>query len=148
MDVCTVAQNASMTPSPYCLATVVSAKAIDTVLEAGGDGAYRDRHPWIVAKQLFAQAQDAGQSMPLLLAVPDDGGALTLSHWADIIEIEALELHRGQWDSICRFTPPQPMHPIWQTLDSVALKPTAEQLKREALEDLPGVFWPCTCSLC
>ncbi len=129
------ADNPTAKVSPYCLATVVTRKAIDNLLESGADGAYRDSHPWIVAREMFEAARDDGLQLALLLAV-DDGTGLLLSHWAPVLEIEAMELHRGRWDSICRFGGLREVNPIWQALDSVALKPAAEQLRREAVEDL------------
>ena len=122
--------------APFAFATVVTAKAIENLLENTGEGGYRDSHPWIVAKELLAEAKSRDEIVPLLLAVPDESNELSLSHWAPIVEIEALELHRGQWDSICRFGALKEVNPIWQSLDSVALSPTAEQLRREHKEQL------------
>ena len=122
--------------APFAFATVVTAKAIENLLENTGEGSYRDSHPWIVARELLDEASGRGETVPLLLAVPDESNELSLSHWAPILDIEALELHRGRWDSICRFGALKEVNPIWRALDSVALSPTAEQLRREATEQL------------
>ncbi len=135
IDVMNTDDESAVSVSSYCLATVVTRKAIDNLLESGTEGAYRDNHPWIVAREMFEAARAAGEAVPLLLAV-DDGAGLMLSHWALILEIEAMELHRGRWDSVCRFGALREVNPIWQALDSVALKPGADQLRREAVEDL------------
>ena len=44
---------------PFCIATVVTDKAIEAMLEVSGTGSYRDEHPWLVARQVLGQAQAA-----------------------------------------------------------------------------------------
>jgi hypothetical protein len=118
--------------NPYCIATVVTHKAIEAMLEAGGKGNYRDEHPWLVAKDLFEQAD---LTVPILFASTGDAGT-EFSHWSTITHIEVVELHRGQWDTRCSFGDLQTMNPIWTPIDSVFIKPSAEQLEREVRENI------------
>lgn len=120
---------------PWCIATVTSAKAITTLTENDQGGAYRDNHPWLIAEDLWRVAESAGESMPILLAV-HEGNTIAFSHYAFITSVEVLAKQLGGYDSVCRFTQLLKMHPIWSEIDSVALKPTAEQLAREHREDL------------
>jgi len=119
----------------YCLATVTSAKAIATLTESDQGGAYRDNHPWLVARDLWAAAQNAGETMPILLAV-QDGGRIGFTHYAFITGIEVMARQLGGYDSVCRFGRLEKMHPIWEDIDSVTLKPAAEQLARESREGI------------
>ncbi len=119
----------------WCIATVTTAKAIATLTENDQAGAYRDHHPWLIAQELWRIAESAGESMPILLAV-QEGNIIAFSHYAMITSVEVLAKQLGGHDSVCRFTRLQKMHPIWSEIDSVALKPTAEQLAREQREDL------------
>ena len=119
----------------WCITTVTTAKAIATLTENDQGGAYRDTHPWLIARDLWQLAESAGESMPILLAV-HEGNTIAFSHYAFITSVEVLAKQLGGFDSVCRFTRLQKMHPIWSDIDSVALKPTAEQLARELNEDL------------
>jgi hypothetical protein len=122
-----------MNVHPYCLCTSVSAAALEALLEVGPEGAYRTDHPWWVARRLWQQAAQAGESMPLLLAA---GEPLAHSRWAMIEAIEVTEFHSGSHATVCRFGALQPVNPIWSPIDSVFLKPSQEQLDRERLEGL------------
>ena len=138
-----------MTPSPdvhpatfhptavhkWCIATVTTAKAISTLTENDQGGAYRDNHPWLIARDLWQLSATACESMPILLAV-HEGNTIAFSHYAFITSVEVLAKQLGGYDSVCRFTRLLKMHPIWSDIDSVALKPSAEQLAREQNEDL------------
>ncbi|MCZ6657363.1 MAG: hypothetical protein O7C67_08715 [Gammaproteobacteria bacterium] len=122
-----------MDVSAFCICTVVTAKAIESLLEGSGQGSYRDAHPWLVARDLLAAASEADQALPILFAT---GEPLTFSHWSILTRIEVVELHRGQWETNCDFTRLQGVNPIFADLDSVFLKPPDEQLARERLEGL------------
>ena len=120
------------TISPWAIAIVVTEKAVSAMLEGSGEGNYRDSHPWLIAKEMH----EAGLPMPLLLAAISESQEISFSHWGIIRQIDVVELHRGQWDTRCSFTPLQPMNPIWSAVDSVFLKPSDEQLERERREGI------------
>ncbi len=122
-----------MNAASWCIATVVTEKAIAGLLESGSDGLFKDSHPWLVAQDLFRSTAAKGEVLPILLAT---GQPLTFSHWSFIERIDVVELHVGQWETACRFEPPKPMHPIFSELGSVFLKPASEQLERERREGL------------
>ncbi len=119
--------------APWCIATVVTEKAIEGLLESGSGGVYKDSHPWLVAQDLFRSMAAQNQALPILLA---SGQPLAFSRWSVIEEINVVELHLGQWETACRFEAPKPMHPIFSELSSVFLKPASEQLERERREGL------------
>lgn len=122
-----------MNAAPWCIATVVTEKAIEGLLESGSGGVYKDSHPWLVAQDLFRSMAAQNQALPILLA---SGQPLAFSRWSVIEEINVVELHLGQWETACRFEAPKPMHPIFSELSSVFLKPASEQLERERREGL------------
>lgn len=125
-----------MNPTEFCLSAVVTKKALDHILETAGTtggGAYKDNHPWYVARELLAEAADAGLALPILLATDDP---LEFSHWAFVKDIDVEEFHRGTWETRCEFVGLAPMNPIWVSLDSVALFPSKEQQHREAIEPI------------
>ena len=122
-----------MNAAPWCIATVVTEKAIEGLLESGSGGVYKDSHPWLVAQDLFQSMATRDQLLPILLAT---GQPLAFSHWSAIEQIDVIELHVGQWETACRFEALKPMHPIFSELSSVFLKPASEQLERERREGL------------
>lgn len=124
-----------MNTHPWCIATVTSAKAIKTLTKGDQGGTYRSEHPWYVAQDLWRAAQELDQRVPLLFAV-QDGNTIAFTHCGFITSVEVLAKQLGGFDSACRFTRLMPMHPIWQDIDSVALKPASEQLERERREAL------------
>ena len=65
--------------SEFCLATVVTPKSIESMLEADTGGLFKDQNLWRVAKTFFLKAQAAKLSVPLLFAVRD-GEAAWFSH--------------------------------------------------------------------
>jgi hypothetical protein len=130
-----------MKPYPYCLCTTVSEKALAALLEASGRGTYRDSHPWLVAADLLRQAETEGRRLPVLFAA---GQPLHFSHWGFVETLAVVELHRATWETACTFTPLKPVNPIFQDIDSVFLKPTAEQLARERLEHIHQHRYPVT----
>jgi hypothetical protein len=126
----------SSTSYPFCIATVVTHKAIEAMLEISGEGSYRDEHPWLVARDVLALAQSIDLQLPILFASQAIDQPSNFSHWSVVSKIEVVELHRGQFDSRCSFTPLQPMNPIWQPIDSVLLKASPEQMEREEREKI------------
>ena len=122
---------------PFCIATIVTQKAIEAMLEGSGTGSYRDEHPWLVAKDLLGQAQAEGFELPILFAcAAHDDEPARFSHWSIISSIDVVELHRGQWDSRCNFTTLKAFNPIWDSIDSVFVKASAEQMEREQRENI------------
>ena len=119
---------------PFCLATVVTAKAIEAMLEVSGEGSYRDDHPWLVARELWQAATAQDRAMPILFACKPEVGNATFTHWSWIQNIEVVELHRGQWDTRCTFSQLHAMNPIWEEIDSVFVKASDEQMRREECE--------------
>jgi len=120
-----------MNPYPYCIVATVSEKALAAIIENGGRGAYRDQHPWLMARELLHAARAHEQFVPLLLAT---GAPLELRHWAKIVDVDCDELHRGQWESRCDFDTLASVSPIFTALDSLMLKPGDDELRRETLE--------------
>lgn len=127
--------HSAMKIHPWCIATVTTAKAIKTLTESDQGGTYRSDHPWYVARDLWLAAQALDEQVPLLLAV-QDGNHIGFTHCGFITGIDVLAKQLGGYDSACRFTRLAPVHPIWSDIDSVALKPAAEQLERERREGL------------
>jgi hypothetical protein len=121
--------------SPYCIVTSVTAEGLKAFLEAGRDGSFNDEHPWLMAAEMLAEAQAAGQQLPLILAV-DDRGEYQLDHWAWIEHIDVDEIRKGRWLTHCRFSGLAPVNPIFTALDSLFLKPGDDQLRRESLEPI------------
>jgi len=122
---------------PYCIATIVSQKAINTMLETTGEGSYRDNTPWLVADDLFVASQQQQLMLPILFACKVNQGSkeqILFSHWSKIQNIEVVELHKGQWRSRCQFTPLQPINPIWESIDSLFLQASDNQMEREVRE--------------
>lgn len=121
----------------YCITTIVTHKAIESMLEGSGQGSYRDTHPWLVASRLLAAAEATSTRMAILFASAEDAEhPAMMSHWAWIDKIDVIELHRGQWESRCTFDALKPVNPIWEPIDSLLIKPSQEQLDRESLEGI------------
>jgi len=121
---------------PFCIATVVTDKAIETMLETGGGGNYRDEHPWLIAAETFKAVESQGMQLPILFACVSNDLEMHFSHWATVTDIDVVELHRGQWQSRCSFSELKPFNPIWEAIDSVFVKPSTEQLEREQREGI------------
>ncbi len=126
---------------PYCVATTVSGEALKVLLESSGEGKYRDTHPWLAALDLHDAARAAGSALPVLFAT---GQPSAFSHWGFVTDLAVVELHRATWETVLSFTPLTPVNPIWVDLDSVLLKPTAEQLDREVREGIHQHRYPVT----
>ncbi len=129
------------TPYPYCVATTVAEEALKVLLEASGEGKYRDTHPWLAALDMLDSAREADQALPVLFA---SGTPAAYSYWGYVTDLAVVELHRATWETVLSFTPLQPVNPIWEALDSVLLKPTAEQLDREVREGIHQHRYPVT----
>jgi len=125
-----------LTSYPYSIATVVTNKAIEAMLEADTDGNYKDDHPWLIAKDLFEHATTINQVLPILFACKEQGMESEFSHWSKVKEINAVELHRGKWETKVRFDRLMLFNPIWQSIDSVMLKTSKEQMDRELKEGI------------
>lgn len=130
-----------MTVAACCICTTVAGKALQALLEASGRGTYRDDAPWLVARDLLDDSNRDGLRLPILFAA---GQPSRFSHWGFIESLEVVELHRATWETACRFTPLKAVNPIFESIDSVFLKPTAEQLTRERLEGVPQHRYPVT----
>ena len=53
----------------FSLATVVSPKSIETMLEADTGGLFKDQNLWQVAQSFYRQADKRGELVALLFAV-------------------------------------------------------------------------------
>ena len=84
-----------------------------------------------MARERLIEATARGERLAVMFAVD---APLRFSHWAFVKEIDVRELHKGAWETRCAFEPLQPVNPIWEAIDSVALAPSAEQLRREEIE--------------
>jgi hypothetical protein len=125
----------------FCLATVISPKSIETMLEADSGGLFKDQNLWRVAQSFYREADARGESVALLFAVRD-GAETSFSHWAMIKNIEVLDLPDSRGESRCYFDKLQPVNPIWEAIDSLSHKPSQEQLQREKLEGARTLRWP------
>ncbi len=126
-------------PGPFSICVRVTEKALATLREqsADGSGAYRDAHPWIVAHRLWQEAAAANQSLPLLFSAgdsPDIGPEF--AYWGLLTNVDLVELHRSSWQTRAQFDYLRAVHPIFTSIDSVFVQPTAEQYEREAKEGI------------
>lgn len=122
-----------MSVTAFCLCVVVSEKALKAILDARGQSAYRDNHPWVIAKERLHQAEKTSERVPIVFAT---GEPLEFSHWSIVRSIDVQELHSGTFESRFTFDALKPVNPIWTSLDSVNLTPSAEQLRREDVEPI------------
>ena len=120
----------------YSIATVVTTKAIEAMLEAGTEGNYKDDHPWLIAKELFEHAGSINQALPIMFACKDPDKESVFSHWSTISNVSVVELHRGKWESRVQFGQLAQFNPIWSNIDSVILKTSQEQMDREEREGI------------
>ena len=121
---------------PFCIATIVTDKAIAAMLEGSGSGHYTDESPWLIAREMLQVASRDNQLLPILFANKGQDSQAFFSHWSDIQDIDVDELHRGQWLTRCSFSQLQPFNPIFEAIDSVFLKASAEQMAREEQEGI------------
>lgn len=121
-----------MTVSSRCICTAIDAKVLAKIIESHVEGAtYIDSHPWIVAQELLHEVTSAEQRLPLMFAT---GAPVAFSHWTFVDAIDVRELHHGDWETHCEIGALKPVNPIWESIDSVVLAPSAEQLHREQVE--------------
>lgn len=117
-----------------CVATTVDGKALQVILESPTrGGSFTQSHPWILAREEHMLARSRDRAMVVMFAASD---TLEFSHWAPVKEIEVREYQGSTCESIVHFGELQEVGEIWRTLDSVFLKPSAEQLRREELEQV------------
>lgn len=109
---------------------------MEALIDSGGNGAYRDTHPWLVAQEIFEEVSAQGQRLALLFAAQTPDKHCEFSHWAQVTGIDVVELHRGQWESRCHFGTLYPINPIWTSIDSVFVQPSDTQLARESKENV------------
>ncbi len=121
--------------TPFCFATIVAQKAIESLLAAGTAAVFKDEHPWLVARREFIAAAKAGLRIPLLLASHGESvHDCEFSHWAYINDIDVLELSGKRYTTSVTLTTLWEVSPLFGTIDSVSLKPPDEQLLREDVE--------------
>lgn len=123
----------------FSICVRVTEKALATLREqsADGGGAYRDAHPWTVAHRLWQEAGAAKQSLPLLFSAGDnDAAGPEFAYWGLLTNIDLVELHRSSWQTRAHFDFLREVHPIFTSIDSVFMQPTAEQYEREAKEGI------------
>ena len=135
-------ENCPMPAYPHCVVVLVTQRAIESMLENSGQGFYRDAHPWVVAAQLFNQAQAEQSQMPILFGSVSEGQAAVYSHWSMIRNIDVLSLTSNRWESRCEFGELHAVNPIWQDIDSVMHKASAEQVLREQVEGIRTLRMP------
>ena len=117
--------------APYCICAPVTEQALENVRSNGGAGAYKDTHPWYLAQELLARTRERGEALAILFV---SGEPEEFHWWAEIDDIDVEAFHRGTWETRCAFSNLKPIGEIFRPLDSVALYPGGEQLRREAIE--------------
>jgi hypothetical protein len=126
--------------TPYCFATVVVDKALDSLLSSGADAQIKDEHPWLVARRDVQRAQELKLNVPMLLAKQGENvHECEFSHWAFIKAIEVLELSGKRFMTQIQLGQLSEVSPLFTSLDSVSLKPSDEQLLREEVESVRTV---------
>lgn len=118
---------------PYCLATAVSATALERLLREGEIGGYRDQHPWFVADRMLRAAAAREQALVLLLA---SGRPLQLSHWAPVRAIEVYHFASSRETRVVLDSGGGAVSPLFAELETVTLAPPQHQLEREHEEGL------------
>ena len=121
---------------PYSIATIVTDKAIEVMLESETEGDYKDDHPWLVAEEIFDKACSIDRVIPILFASRKPGIESKFSHWSTIKAVSVTELHRGKWETRVRFDRLEQFNLIWGDIDSVMLKTSQEQMDREQKENI------------
>lgn len=115
----------------YCICVPVTTQALESVRSSGRAGAYKDAHPWYLAQELLSRAREDGELLAILFV---SGKPEEFHWWARIEDIDVEAFHRGTWETRCTFSNLKPVAAIFRPLDSVALYPGEEQLRREAIE--------------
>ena len=118
----------------YCFVTVTDQKALDAIHESGSsNGSFRDRHPWLVARELLDIAIENNELIPLIFVVEPE---LTLKDWAIVRDIDVVSYSGQAYETRCSFQRLCPVNPIFEQLGSMVLLPSEEQVHREALEPI------------
>ena len=144
--------------TPFCLATIVVDRALESLLASGAQGQIKDEHPWLVAQRAFQEASELSLRVPLLLATqcpdPVDQGLApdqqtdsacsapaagdvhdcAFSHWGFIRSIDVLELSGKRYQTTIGLGSLLEVSPLFTAIDAVNLKPSDEQLMREEVE--------------
>ena len=125
--------------TPFCFATIVVDKAIESLLASGAQAQLKDEHPWLVARDWFNAAKSEHHRVPLLLATQGEGENVhrcEFSHWAYVQSIEVLELSGKRYMTTVELGALSEVSPLFTPLDSVNVKPADEQLEREMQESV------------
>lgn len=134
--------------TPFCFATIVVDRAIESLLASHAQAQIKDEHPWLLAQAWFNTAQAAGLGVPLLLAKQGGDSAAAgeassrkvheceFSHWAFIQAIDVLELSGKRFMTTVQLGALSEVSPLFTVLDCVCVKPSDEQLLREAEESV------------
>ncbi len=118
----------------YCFVTVTDQKALDAIHESeSSKGSFRDRHPWLVARELLELANTHQEIVPLIFVVEPE---FKLSDWAFVRDIDVAAYSGQAYETRCSFERLRPVNPIFEELDSLVLLPSREQIHREALEPI------------
>ena len=130
--------------TPFCFATVVVDRALESLLASGADALIKDEQPWLVAEREFAKAQRAGLEVPLLLAKQVESAVhdCEFSHWAFIRAVDVLELSGKRYRTEVQLGQLSEVSPLFRPLDSVSVKPADEQLLREHVESIRTQRFP------
>ena len=98
-----------------------------------GEGLFTDSHPWLFAEDLFNTANEDGTTTSILFA---DNEPLIFTHWAFIRSLTVEEFRGDRYETRIRIGRLNVINPIWESIDSVLLRPSAELLHRERLEPI------------
>jgi hypothetical protein len=86
------------------------------------------------------RAKQRDERLVILFATDDDADGkpvpLHFSHWSTIENLQVVELHRAKWETVCDFATLKEINPIWSEIDSVLLKASDDELRREQIEGI------------
>ena len=120
----------------YCIATLLNRATLDSILDQSDLAKIKDSHPWVVAKRITELAHSNNQSCPLLIGSLDENNEQKLTHTAIIQSIEIQNRSTSALFTEIEIKDIRVINPIWENLDSIALKPSFEQNERENEEGL------------
>ena len=120
----------------YCIATLLNRATLDSILDQSNLAKIKDSHPWVVAKRVTESAHLSNQACPLLIGSLDENSEQKLSHVAIIQSIELQKRSTSALFTEVEIRDIREINPIWEDLDSIALKPSFEQIERENEEGL------------
>ena len=107
----------------YCIATLLNRATLDSILDQSDLAKIKDSHPWIVAKRVTESAHSNNQACPLLIGSLDENSEQKLSHVAIIQSIELQKRSTSALFTEVEIKDIREINPIWEDLDSIALKP-------------------------